>query len=193
VDEVDEVVADRLVRSDELERWSRHRDALPDVAKGQQGRRPLHQVAERREGRAQAVAQVNRPREHRRADRQRTVERRERTRQLARGGPQAPGQVGEVGQERPGHAERLDRGGERRRRLLDRVLERGGVLGERGEGVGHLREQARLHLGDRRNLGGRLAQLDEEAVETGVRIGQVAHDRHEIAEEGVKRLDRRVQ
>ena len=55
-------------------------------------------------------------------------------------------------QERGLHAERLGRGGQRRRRLLDRLLERRRIAVDRRERVGEVAEQLRLDLGDRGHL-----------------------------------------
>ena len=81
---------------------------------------------------------------------------------------------------------------ERRRRLLDRLLEAGRAVIDGGEGVRHVREQRGLDPGHRRDLGGGLADLLEELAQLRARVRQVRHHRREVLEERVERLDRQV-
>ena len=85
---------------------------------------------------------------------------------------EAVGEVGEVGEEGALDAEAFDRGGFGGGAFLDRCLERGGVVGDGGEGVGHLCEQDGVDVRDGGDLGGRAAELEEELVELGVRVGE---------------------
>ena len=65
--------------------------------------RVLEQVLRLGERRLEPLVQLHRPRQHRRADLQRPVHRRQRAGQLLRRGAQPPREVGEVGHEGPLH------------------------------------------------------------------------------------------
>ena len=82
VDEVVPVVADRLVGRHELHRRPHHGQRGAQVAQRQQRVRVLEQVVERVEVLAEARVQRHRARQHRRADLERAVDGRQRSRQL---------------------------------------------------------------------------------------------------------------
>ena len=171
------VVADRLVRRDELDQRPRDRDRVGHVREREQRVGLGGEVVERPEDVLGLLVQVHAPAQHGLADDERVVQVGQRPRQLLGGRAQLARQAGELGEERALVAERLDRGLHRRRRLLDRRLQRPRVAADRVEGVGHVHEQLRLHVRDRRDLRGGGAELLEELVQLGIRVGEVLHHR----------------
>ncbi|TML02738.1 MAG: hypothetical protein E6G41_14880, partial [Actinobacteria bacterium] len=183
------VVADRHVRAEVAQlRLQRHL-GVGQAAQRADRRGRLGEVAQRVHRALQILVELHRAPRHRRADLERAVERRQRARQLARGGVEVAAERGGVLEERALDLQRLGRDVERRGLLGDRVLQRLRIARPRLERVGHLGEQVRVDLRDRRDDLRRRPELLEEVLEVGVRVREVRHHRLQVPEQRRRGLD----